>query len=78
MNWEKSVLVILLFIGAVWGTATVFYKNGYNDCNLEWQVNTVKMGYAHYNTFNGMWEWKPNLKELTLTNVTTIVEEPSE
>jgi len=78
MNWEKSILVVLLFVGAVWGSATIFYKKGYNDSNLEWQTNTVKMGYAHYNTFSGMWEWNPNTKELILTNVTTVIEESSD
>lgn len=78
MNVEKITLVLLLFFGSVWATATIFYKKGYNDSSLEWQSNSVKMGYAHYNTFNGMWEWKSNTKELILTNITTVVEETVE
>jgi hypothetical protein len=78
MNIEKAVLIILVFIGSIWGASSLSYKRGYRDSTLEWQSNTVKMGYAHYNMFSGMWEWKPNLKELTLTNITTVVEEPHE
>lgn len=78
MNLEKSILLVLLFVGVVWATSTISYKKGYQDANSEWQSNTVKMGYAHYNTFSGMWEWNPNTKDLILTNVTTVVEEPTE
>lgn len=78
MNLEKSILLVLLFVGAIWATSTISYKKGYQDANAEWQVNTVKMGYAHFNTFSGLWEWNPNVRELTLTNITTVVEEPTE
>jgi len=78
MNLEKSILLVLLFIGAIWATSTISYKKGHQDANSEWQANTVKMGYAHYNTFSGMWEWRPNTRDLTLTNITTVVEEPTE
>ena len=75
MNLEKFILLVLLFVGAIWVTSTISYKKGYQDANSEWQVNTVKMGYAHFNTFNGLWEWNTNVKELTLTNVTTVFED---
>ncbi len=78
MNLEKSILLMLLIVGSVWSTSIISYKKGYKDAILEWQSNTIKMGYARYNTFSGLWEWNSNIKELTLTNITTVVEEPSE